>query len=227
MKTIAYIILIAFLSSCDLKSADDYFRSATIKFNNKNYREALNLYSKAIVKDNKKRQAYLDRGLCYEALNQIDSAILNYNKLLRIDKNNVSALYYIGICKTKQNMNNDAHYYFTKALAVKGFNDSTVSVIMDMNKDFIFADKMESFDIPSYEIFYDRGIVNYNLNKIKSAYFDFNRCIENNYNLGKSYYMIGLCWLASNNKQKACESLNLATYHGDSLALNLWHEKCR
>ncbi len=217
------------MSSCDLRSANDYYKSATVNFNNKNYREALNLYNKAISKDNKLLKAYLDKGLCYEALNKIDSAILDYNKILNIDQKNVSALYYIGICKAKQDKNADAHFYFTKALETKGFSDSStnVQVVMNMNKNFIWADEMESYDVPDYEIFYDRGLTNYNLNKIKSAYFDFNRCIESNYNLKESYYMIGLCWLAANNKIKACESLKLATYYKDSLALDVWCENCK
>jgi len=122
---------------------------------------------------------------------------------------------------------NEAHYYFTKALYNKGFSDSSVSLIMDMNKDFIWADKMESFDVPSYEIFFDRGFANYNLKKMKSAYLDFNRCIENNYNLGKSYHMVGLCWLSANNKPKACEALKLAVYNKDSSAVDLWYKTCK
>lgn len=227
MKPVIYIIIIISLVSCDLKSAKDYYKSATLNFNNQNYREAINLYSKAINKSPEFIEAYLDRGLCFEALNIIDSAVLDYNRVLKMDTVNIQALHNIGICKSKQDLFSDAHYYFTKALNIKGFNDSSVSIVMDMNKSFVWADEIKSFDVPSYQIFYDRGLANYNLKKIKSAYFDFNRCIESKYNLGESYYMVGLCWLAANNKTKACEALKLAVYNKDSLALDLWYKTCR
>lgn len=227
MKSIVYLILFVLFSGCDFKSADDYYKSATMNYNNHNYREAIYSYDKAIKKKTKFLRAYLNRGLCFEALNKIDSAILDYKTVLKIDSNNIEALYNIGICKSNQNLYNDAHYYFTKALNDKGFSDSSTSLILNMNKDFMWADKMESFDVPSYEIFFDRGFANYNLRKVKSAYLDFNRCIESNYNLGQSYYMVGLCWLAANNKPKACEALKQAVYNKDSMALDLWYKTCR
>jgi tetratricopeptide (TPR) repeat protein len=56
-----------------------------------NYNAAITFFDKAIQNNPKLKEAYIQRGLCYENLQQDSLAINDYKKLLSIDPKNTTA----------------------------------------------------------------------------------------------------------------------------------------
>ena len=232
MKLISYLLIIAIvlLSSCESKSANDYLQDSKSVSQKGNYKEAIRFLDKAINKNPKLKEAYIQRGLSHEYLKMDDSAINDYNKLLLFDSQNTTALYYIGLCKYRQNLYGEAIEYYNKTLITKGFNPEDTSpkgqFVLNFNKNGILGEEAK-FDIASYEIFYERGLAYYQNGQIQQSYFDFENCISQGYNVGESHYMIGLCWLTANKKEKACEAFRKSSFYGSSLAKKQFSEVCK
>ena len=119
------------------------------------------MLDKAILKDPKLKEGYIQRGLCYENIKQDEKAISDYNTLLSFDPNNTTAFYYIGLCKYRQNKFQEAIENYDKALITKGVSNpsdtSSVQIVLDLNKNGILGDQA-AFDVASYEIYYERGL---------------------------------------------------------------------
>jgi len=229
-RTLIYFSTIALLIGCNFTSANDYIKRGHDIGMQGNYKEAILDYNKAIEKDPKLKEAYIQKGLCFEYLNQEDTAIKVYEHLLSFDQNNTTAFYYIGLCKYKQNKFQEAIEFYNKALITKGVSNpsdtSSVQIVLNLNKNGILADQA-AFDVASYEIYYERGLAYYSTKQIKRAYYDFQNCINQKYQLGESNYMIGLCWLTANKKDKACEAFRQGSFYGDSLSTTQIQEVCK
>ena len=227
---IIFLTIICLTTSCNLKSADDYLLESNKLADNGKYKEAIELLDKAIQKNPKYREAFLNKGLCHENLKDFNSAILDYKGLLKIDPKNTTAFYNIGTCKYDLNLFQEAVEYYNKALETKGYSiDSNTSgkpsITIDWNKNGIIEDA--KFDIESNQLFYQRGLAYYQLNKFRSAYADFNNCLAQNYYVTDCHYMIALCYIESGNKEKGCIELDKAIALGDTLSLRKKQEVCK
>jgi tetratricopeptide (TPR) repeat protein len=227
-RSIIYILTTVLFLACNFTSADSYVKLGHDIGMKGNYREAIVTYNKAIDKDPKFKEAYIQKGLCYEYLNQVDTAIKVYKDLLSFDPNNTTAYYYIGLCMARQNKHLEAIEFYNKALLSSGVNPddtSNAQILITWNKDLMTADKASSY-VPSYEIFYERGLAYYSTQQTKRAFLDFNNCISQKYNLGQCNYMIGLCWLKANKKVNACDAFRTGSLYGDSLSKVQLIEEC-
>lgn len=227
---IIILTTILFLTSCDLKSANTYLKESRVVGEKGDYKSAILLLDEAILKDPKLKEAYIQRGLCYENIKQDEKAINDYNTLLSFDPKNTTAFFYIGLCKYRQNKFQEAIDSYNKALITKGVpdpSDTTSSqIVLNFNKNGILSDQ-STYDIATYEIYYERGLAYYSTHQIKRAFYDFQSCINQKYNLGECHYMIGLCWLTANKKDEACEAFKQGAFYGDSLSKTQVQEMCR
>src|SRR6266542_2100216 len=159
--TLRFIIIILttvfFLTSCDLKSADTYLKQGHDIGLTGDYKSAIKMFDKAIQKNPKLKEAFIQRGLCYENIQQDSLAINDYKKLLSFDPNNATAFYYIGLCKYRQNKFEEAIEYYNKALITKGISNpsdtSSPQLVLDLNKNGLLGDRA-AFDLASYELYY-------------------------------------------------------------------------
>jgi tetratricopeptide (TPR) repeat protein len=190
------------LSGC--KKAEDYLSEGQDLTAAGKFGAALVTLEKAIEKNQFLKDAYIELGLCHENLNQPDSALKVYTKLLRLYPDNTAAYYYSGICKYRQEKFGEAVAFFNKALDTKGgFNSAdttSIQALIDLNKDN-FESESEEIVIPTREIIYDRGMAYYKTGQIKNAFLDFASCIAQKYNTGDSYNMISLCKRRSDDKK--------------------------
>jgi len=188
------LLCIGLLSGC--KSAEDYLSEGRELSSAGNFKAALLTFEKAIQENPFLKDAYIHLGLCHENLNQQDSAINIYRKLLNLYPDNTAAYYYSGLCKYEQKKFDEAIVLFNKAIDTKGgFNSAdttSIQAIIDLNKDN-FESESDDIDIPTREILYDRGMAYYKTGQIKNACYDFTNCIIQKYNTEESHYMIGLC----------------------------------
>lgn len=98
-KIFGYILkkclLLLFTMQAFFAVADDYFQKGIETFEAKDYTLAIRYFSVVIKKDTTNAIAYFNRGLCYQELNHIDSAIYDFSKsyfLKPIDKQIENAL---------------------------------------------------------------------------------------------------------------------------------------
>jgi len=219
-RIIFFLLVIGALSGC--KNAEDYFSEGLDQSSNGNFKAAISKFDLVIQQNQYLKDPYIQMGNCYEYLNQHDSAIKIYGRLLELYPDNTAANYYSGVSKYRQQKYGEAIYYYNKALDSKGgFNASdtnSIQALIDLYKDNFESENAE-IDIPSREILYDRAMAFYKSGKLKNASSDFSNCILQNYNPGTSYYMIGLCRLARREIKFAREAFFKASDYGDSLAM--------
>jgi tetratricopeptide (TPR) repeat protein len=201
-RILIYLMCLGALSGC--KSAEDYLSEGQDLSAAGKFKAALVTFEEAIKKNQYLKDAYIQMGLCHENLNQPDSALVIFTKLLHLYPDNTAAYYYSGICKYKQKKFSEAVAFFEKAIDSKGgFNSAdttSIQALIDLNKDN-FESESEEIIIPTREIIYDRAMAYYKTGQIKKAFFDFASCIMQKYNTSDSYNMIGLCKLKNDDKK--------------------------
>ncbi|MGG9961667.1 tetratricopeptide repeat protein [Ferruginibacter sp. SUN106] len=221
------LFVIAAFASCDFKSAATYLQESKLAGENGDYNHAITLLNKAIDKNPKFKEAYIQRGLYYENLHHEDSALYNYTTLLSFDSANTIALYHSGLCKFKQKKFDEAIANYNKALVIKGIpnpsDTSLVLVLADVNKNNVAAAE-PALTVSAVQLFYDRGWAYYSSEQIERAYHDFRTCIAQKYNLDECFYMSGLCWQAAT--KKACDAFKKGATYG-SMASNHSLPLCR
>lgn len=224
MKKILFIsFIITLLSSCDLKTPEEYKSEAQILFKKKDYKGAINLLNKAIIKDDKCIDAYIDRGANKSALNDYLGAIQDFKKILLISPDNTLALFNIGkmYCNLKEYKLSIE--YYNKAFDSKGGDIGYLDLA-----DNKFVDLGYKYDVKGKEIFYERGIAYYNFNDLKNSFNDFKTCIKQNYNVKESYYWLGYIYLSAKRNDKACECFQKAKENGDmEVELNEMKKYCK
>jgi hypothetical protein len=230
-KTINGILCLIAMLILSCSSANDYLQKADIAINKRDYRKAIGLLNNALAKKKYMSEAYTEIGYCYTMLNKDDSALIVYGQLISFSPKNTLALFNSGNCKYRQGKFEEAINFFNSAMVTKGFNpndSSTGQYVLEYTpagKDLLgISDK---FDVPLAEIYYQAGLAHYELKQIKRAYGYFSNCISEGFNIGQSHYMIALCWLASNNKEKACQAFKTSILNGYKGAEEQFDKTCK
>jgi tetratricopeptide (TPR) repeat protein len=194
-----FLLIPALFSGC--RSDEDYLSDGQDLCSAGNFRRAIFTFEKALQENPFLKDAYIQMGHCHENLNQLDSAIDIYTKLLRLYPDNTAAYYYSGICKYHQKKFAEAITFFNRAIDTKGgFNSAdttSIQALIDLNKDNFESESVE-IDIPIREILYDRAMAYYQIGQTKNACCDFTSCVIQKYNTETSYYMIGMCKRSGN-----------------------------
>ncbi|HEY2649301.1 MAG TPA: tetratricopeptide repeat protein [Puia sp.] len=222
MRNRIFALLFALGTLTGCKNAEDYFSEGQNLSLDGNYPRAIVKYKMAIQKNQYLKDSYIQMGICYEYMNQYDSALQAYDGLLKLYPDNTAANYYSGISKYRQQKYTEAISYYDRAMESKGgFHASdtgSIQTLIDLFKDNFESENAE-FDIPSREILFDRAMAHYKSGKFKNACDDYSNCVLQNYNPGTSYYMIGLCRLARKEIKYARKAFFQASNYGDSLAI--------
>lgn len=221
MRKFNYILIgLFFLASCDLKTAEEYLNEADKLSEQNHNKEAIELLDKAIKKDPKYIGAYINRGADKSALGNFNDAILDYKTALNLDEGNTLALYNIGNNYKRLENYNAAIEYYDKALDSKGGQ----MLYMDNSQNELIH--QDNFDVPGYEIFYERGIAFYNIDSLQKAYSDFNEAIKQNYMVPDSYYWLACIYIKQGQTDLACINFKKAIQLGDKDAINEARKYC-
>jgi tetratricopeptide (TPR) repeat protein len=217
MKQILILFLcLSLLISCDFSSAEDYLHQAERVAENGKYEEAIKLTNKAINKNNKLVEAYIDRALFYSKLGNDKKSLLDLKKVITIDSKNTLALYNITLIYSKIENYPMVLYFSNKTFETK---DGGIGCYVDRNNN-AFGNS-EKIDVPSHLIYFERAKANYNLSKLEDARYDFLMCIDDNYKNSECYYWIGTIYLKAGNSKLARENFNLARLLGNKDAENI------
>ena len=161
------LIFILFFQGCDMKSSEAYFLDAEKLEERGNYKDAISALDKAISKDKNFIGAYINRGADKSELKDYKGAIEDYMAVVSMDSKNTVALYNIGNNYQRLKNYDLAVAYYDKAFAAKGgetiYLDFTPNSFVDLDK----------FDVPGYEISYQRAIAFYQIGRLDEAFAGF------------------------------------------------------
>ncbi|EZH75258.1 hypothetical protein ATO12_00340 [Aquimarina atlantica] len=212
-------ISILLLSSCG-KSAEELLIEAEKYDEIGQYEKGIEILNQAIEKDPEYLGAYINRGAYKSSLKNYESAISDYQKVLELDPKNTLATYNIGNSYRQSGNLKKAKEFYDLAFQTKG--GELITIDYEPNS---FIEK-SLFDVPSAEIYYNRGLVHYGLLDYEKAYSDFNNSLKNDYELADNYYMIGSCLLMTGNTKLACEQYKKAIELGDEMAKSEFEKHC-
>ncbi len=222
------LLLFGFTTACTGKTATDYLNEAHAAAMISDYTTAIHLFDKAINLDKKLKEAYIKKAYCYEKIKQEEAAINTYKGLLLIDSNNTMALFYAGVCNSRLHRFDTAINYYNKALIAKGSIATTDTLQRKVTAAINSNDKTDNFNVPLYEIYYNRGMAYYANQQYRLAFYDFETCIQLNYLPGDCNYRVGLCLMGSNQITKACEAFRIAAQvYGSNEARQQLLQSCR
>lgn len=163
------------------------FQQALQADNRGNYREAIQLYTKALARYPKNEAALYNRALCWYALDSNHKALADLNQLIA-------------------------------AKPVVGFEVKT-NPLWDKGKN--------RWTVFTTEAVFQRGDVKYHMDSLRSAYQDFQYCIDNGYEVARSHLFIGSIYMLNGNKEKGCSYYQKAAELGDTTAFRFIQEDCR
>ncbi len=212
MKNKLFVLcLLLPLVGCNLKTAEQYTVEARINYQNKDYKTAIALLDKAIEKDPRYIDAFIDRAANKAELSDNRGAIKDCNEVLLIDPDNTLALFNIGkiYCNLKEYKLSIV--FFNKAFDTKGGSTAYLDLA-----DNAFVDLGQQYDVPGYDLYYERAIAFYSMGNLKNALNDFLICIEQGQYVKESYYRIGYIYLNAGKNELACANFQKAKENGDN-----------
>ena len=193
-KNSIYILSISILlSSCDFKTAEDYYDLAYELEEQGKYKEAIVFLDKAIEKKPDLKPALLNRGADKSALNDYSGAIKDYELILKYDSDNTLALMNIGNNYKRLKDYKKSVEFYTDALNSKGAIKSD-SIYLEINFPNEW-DKESDYYVRKHEIEFERGISHVYLKEYENGIKDLEQAIKFNYELpdalswtGQAYY---------------------------------------
>ncbi|MEM9679628.1 MAG: tetratricopeptide repeat protein [Bacteroidota bacterium] len=171
--------------------------------------EAIAELDKAIKKTSDFRPALLNRGAYKSEIGDTMGALEDYQKLLEVDPDNTFALFNMANSYSDLDKPKKAIEYYTKALETDGalkassINDGQALYIRT-NFDLKRFDSDMDYDMPDYEIYFERGIEYLKDKQYDNAISDFNSCLELRHNERDSNYYLGEAFIGMKDSLKAC-----------------------
>lgn len=186
-------------------------------YKNKNYKIAIENFSKVIETNPNFEEAYRYRGLSNIQIENYIIAINDFNKLIELNPNLANNYLLRGIVKSKLNDISGAIKDNKKAIELNpNFSMAYNNLAWDYfklkkyNEALIFANKAISLD-NSNDIAYDsRAEINFYLNNYKESILDSKKAIELNPKCSNSYLIMGRAQYRLGFKSNACESWSSA-----------------
>ena len=118
-KTI-YILTFFLLIGCGSKDNTSLFNQATDLENQGNFKEAIDVLSKALKLDPNDIECYNNRAWDYYDLKDFKNSSSDFNQILKIDSLNTAALYGLGYISYEKENYDNAIEYFDKVINIKG-----------------------------------------------------------------------------------------------------------
>ncbi len=198
-------------------TAWDYRRQGDHYYALKQFRKAVNSYSKAISIQSNIAQFYNDRGCSYEELGEYDKAISDYNKAIELDprfEEAYSNLGYVYDCKKEYDK---AIYNYNKSIELNPKNvwaynnrGCTYDTLKDYDRAIADYNKAIELDFKSAEAYSNRGCTYSVMGEYDKAILDYDKAIELNPGYANPYKHQGVIWKKRENYDKAINYLTEA-----------------
>ncbi len=212
-KNLIYIISISLLlSSCDFKTAEDYYDLAYELEEQGKYKEAIVFLDKAIEKKPDLKPALLNRGADKSALNDYSGAIKDYELILKYDSDNTLALMNIGNNFKRLKDYKKSVEFYTEALNSKGAIKSD-SIYLEINLPNEW-DKESDYYVRQHEIQFERGISFVYLKQYSNGIDDLKQAAKYNYEIPDALSWIGQEYYEKNDTLNARKFLSESSKYG-------------
>lgn len=192
---------------------------------NKNHEDCLTFLNGFVEKEPNFAEAYNNRGNAYSDLNQLETAIKDYNKAIELNSNNAGAYYNRGNAHRKLNQYAKAIEDYSKAIEKnpkfgiaydnRGVTYGRLNQYEKAFKDFEKAIELNPNDAVAYN---NRGLTYAKLNQLERAIEDYNRAIELNPNYADAYNNRGIAYAVLNQMERAVKDYNKAIELNPNLA---------
>lgn len=217
---ILLLVVLPITAGCeDLKPAIKAYESG-------DYDQAIQLLNEYILQKPKDERAYFYLGNVYFKKEKLDSAIVQYEEALDLQRKYWQARYQLGLTYYKQEKYDQAEKTFEEGLKIKERGEfynglGLVQMAKDMLKeaDFSFR-KALSYDQKNPEFHKNLGDVNFKKGVMVIALQSYEKALELDSTLVDAYYHMGLAYLKQMNFNKAAEKfktvIRLAPEHKDA-----------
>jgi tetratricopeptide (TPR) repeat protein len=111
-KTILVLIAFVFTQAAFSQSLFDKAREA---YANKDYKTSIQLYSQYIADHGSDVSAYFNRGLAYYDLDDYEMALIDFNKVVKLDASYHKGYYQIASCQLAKELYKEAIFNYTMA----------------------------------------------------------------------------------------------------------------
>jgi tetratricopeptide (TPR) repeat protein len=212
-KNLIYIILISIIcSSCDLRTAEQYYDLAFELEEKEKYAEAITYLDKAIEKKPRFRPALNNRGADKSAIGDFNGAIEDYEKILAFEPQNTLILMNIGNNYKRLKAYDKSVDDYTKALNTNGaIKSDSIYIDFNLNGDW---DRDSDYYVRKYRIEFERGISYVYLKKHSLGIRDLEQAIEYNYEIPDASSWIGQAYYELNDTINARNFLTQASKYG-------------
>ena len=95
-----------------------------------------------------------------------------------------------------------------------------------MNPKRPFATEEDRSQVPQTTVLFERAKVKYFMDSFNSSFIDFKFCLQNNYQVSKSYLWIGTIFIRTGDKVKGCDFYQKAKFWGDDEAEKMIKGNC-
>ena len=218
----AFILFFFFLSGCLLaqESAAYFIDKGSDKYKKGRYKEAIQLFSRAIEKDSSASGAYIYRAIAYDASDDFGRALVDFSNARKIDSNDVFV--FTERAQTFLNLNelDAATLDFQKLLQINPNGADAADAFYYLGRICFKQGKFEQainyytrvlkFRSDDPEIFFLRGEAKYFLGDCRSALKDFDLTLQKDDENGYAYFLRGNCHLKFGNTVEACKDFKKA-----------------
>ncbi len=219
MKTIVWCAtLFTFIVTGCSDQSVTYYKNGKAKAELKDYKGAIDEYTKAIEVNPKYALAYRGRGAAKVQLDDYSGAITDFTKAIEIDPNDTFSYWDRGVAKGAVDDYNGAIVDLTKVIAINPHADSAYELrgearMAQKNYDGAIVDCDRAIEInPQDEnAYFLRGNAKAQLNKNREALDDYNKAIEINPQNAEAYYNRGAVKHNLGDESSAIEDFNKST----------------
>ncbi|MDP4259914.1 MAG: tetratricopeptide repeat protein [Bacteroidota bacterium] len=228
-STLFYLFSLA----CTGRAADAAFKEGNEYYDEKKYKEAIDLYNESIQKNKYFAGAYIKKGMALEFLGEYRDAITTYNALLKVNIFANEATLRRGICFLKQGANSCAIKDLQLAYRKEPDNPETLTYLgfckikLNDTSGLQELNRAVLLDSQNYVVFYNRAISLYLLRRFLDALCDFNKASDLNSDFGEAYFGAGLCIDKLNGRVEACRLWKIAADKGYVKARAFFDLNCK
>ena len=218
------IIVVNQAFEIDDENPDLYYIAGVLFETANSYDAAVDMYSEAIffAKNDSALYAYtMKRAVAHTSNKDYQSAIEDFETVLKFKENDLSILNNIAICYNELNNIEQSLNTLKRIIAVDsayvapfvniGYLYTTIEVY---DSAVFYLDKAIGMDSSSILAFSNRGLANYKLKKYQKAKEDLNKAIELNPSSPLNYKLLGEVLVDLKEKELACKQFDIAKEKG-------------
>jgi len=183
----------------------------------RNYKKAIDNFSKAIKGNEKLTLSYYNRGLAYLFLNDFENSIQDFNEVIKRDSTISDAFNNRGLSYSYLGNTMKALYDLDKAIELDNkfpqayINRAHVFILRtDFRNAQFDLDTAMSLEPDNPELFYQLGRLNYNLDKYKESIDYYSKAIDKGLANAKTFYNRANAYFKNNQLNEALQDYTFA-----------------